>query len=64
MVSSTRVYPFQRPAYYRDGPDSRCCTMRSTVYLHLSTVGFLERLRMIDEDVGTFHAEFACGLRV
>lgn len=45
--------------YFRDGLDP-CRTMRWTVYARSSAVGILERLCLLDGDVGTSEAKFAC----
>lgn len=63
MISSLEVYPFQHPTYFRDGPDPMCRSVRSTVYLS-PTARLLERLRLLDGDIGTSEAEFAWGVLV
>lgn len=48
-------------AYFREGRCQMCCTMWSTVYLSLSTVGLFERLHLFEGAVGKSEAEFTCG---
>lgn len=61
-VSSSEVFPYQRTTYFRDGLDLVCRTMRSTVYYRSSAAEFLERLRLLNVDGGTFEVEFAFGV--
>lgn len=61
MMFSLEVYPYQRTTDFSDAPNPMFRTMRSTVYLCSSAVGFCQRLRLLDGDVVAAKIDFACG---
>lgn len=61
MVSSSRVYPYQRTTFIKDGPNPIRRSMQSTVGSHSFALKSFERLCLLEGDIGTLAAEFVCG---